>query len=107
MRTLEDIQKEYTAICAQLGDFEIKRMQARSQILAKVLELDAEANKVKEVQAELEKQKAAEEAAKAAAEPVVDQVVELDGKKYAVEGHLSPTEAEAAVKERLAQQNAQ
>lgn len=71
MRTLNEVQQEYTMLCAQLGDFEVKagrfqeQLQAqRKQLLDKVAELDAEAVKIKEVQAELDKQKA--EAAKEA-----------------------------------------
>lgn len=69
MRTLEEIKNEYATVCAQLGDFEVKRAQFLSQVLAKVAELDVEAGKVKELQAELDKQKAEAEAAKAAEAP--------------------------------------
>lgn len=68
MRTLEEIQKDYSLLCAQLGDFEFKVAQTRTKILDKLSELDAEAGKVKEVQAELEKAKTAEAAKEVAPE---------------------------------------
>lgn len=62
MRTLEEISREYTMFCAQLGDFEVKVGHQKKLILEKIAELEAESAKVKEVQAELDKQKAEAEA---------------------------------------------
>lgn len=62
MRTLDEVRNEYTMLCAQLGQFEVQVAQTKSKIMDKLAELDAEGGKIKEVQAELEKQKAEAEA---------------------------------------------
>jgi peptidoglycan hydrolase CwlO-like protein len=99
MRTLQEVQNEYNMLCAQLGSLDVQKTQLLAQLevqrqplLGKVAELQKEAEQIRLVEAELSK-KAAEVTAP------IDQVVEVDGKKYAVEGHLTKEQAVARVKE--------